>query len=284
MALPTPVVDLGSLTKPADTLIKKISNAIGGVFAPYQIKRLAKAEAEAQLLKAQGDVRVTDLQRRAVRRWIAEEGHRQNNIEGITAKALPRLTEDADAGLVEDDWFVNFFDKSRIVSDEQMQDLWARVLSGEANAPGSFSRRTVNALADLDRADAELFTDLAGFVWHSGGRPIPLVFDSEATIYTSRRIHFASLSHLEDVGLVKFNNLTGFIVQGIGKKCQLYYYGRGLVLEMPKDENNPLEVGSVLLTKVGWELMQVCEGRRVDGFWEYVSDRWRQYLPSSRAE
>ena len=233
MALPRPVVDLGSLTKPADTLVKKISNAIGGIFAPYQLKRLAKAEADAQLLKAQGDVRVTDLQRRAVRRWIEEEGHRQNNIEGITARALPRLTEDADAGLVEDDWVVNFFDKSRIVSDEQMQDLWARVLSGEANAPGSFSKRTVHALAGLDRSDAQLFTDLAGFLWHSDGRPIPLVFDVEATIYTSRRINFASLSHLEDVGLVKFNNLTGFFVQGIGKECQLHYYGRGLMLEMP---------------------------------------------------
>lgn len=83
---------------------------------------------------------------------------------------------------------------------------------------------------------------------------------------------------------MKFNNLTGFKLQGIGKKCQLYYYGRGLMLEMPKAENNPLDVGSVLLTQVGWELTQVCEGRRVDGFWEYVIDRWRPYLPSSGAE
>ena len=186
--------------------------------------------------------------------------------------------------MVEDDWLVNFFDKSRIVSDDQMQDLWARVLSGEANAPGSFSKRTVNTLADLDRSDAELFTDLAGFIWHRDGMPIPLVFDVEATIYTSRRITFASLSHLEDIGLVKFNDITGFSLQGIRKKCQLYYYGRGLMLEMPKAENNPLNVGRVLLTKVGWDLIQVCEGRRVDRFWEYVIDQWRPYLPSSGAE
>jgi hypothetical protein len=41
------VVSLGDIAKPADTLIKKVSKAIGGVFAPYQIKRIAKAEAEA---------------------------------------------------------------------------------------------------------------------------------------------------------------------------------------------------------------------------------------------
>ena len=56
------------------------------------------------------------------------------------------------------------------------------------------------------------------------------------------------------------------------------------MLEMPKDENNSLDVGRVLLTKVGWELTQVCDGQRVDGFWEYVIDRWRPYRPSSGAE
>ena len=43
------IVNFGKLSKPADTLIKKVSGAIGGVFEPWQIKRIAKAEAEANL-------------------------------------------------------------------------------------------------------------------------------------------------------------------------------------------------------------------------------------------
>jgi hypothetical protein len=34
-------VNLGELSKPADTLIKKVSSAVGGVFEPWQIKRVA---------------------------------------------------------------------------------------------------------------------------------------------------------------------------------------------------------------------------------------------------
>ena len=45
------LINLGDLLKPADTLIKKVSNAVGGFFAPWQIKRVAKAEAEAALMK-----------------------------------------------------------------------------------------------------------------------------------------------------------------------------------------------------------------------------------------
>lgn len=44
------IVNLGDLGKPADTLVKKISNAVGGIFAPYQVRRLAKAEAEAAVI------------------------------------------------------------------------------------------------------------------------------------------------------------------------------------------------------------------------------------------
>ena len=39
------IINLGGLSKPATVLIEKISDAVGGVFKPYQIKRIAKAEA-----------------------------------------------------------------------------------------------------------------------------------------------------------------------------------------------------------------------------------------------
>ncbi len=138
------LINLGKLTKPADTLVKKVSNAVGGLFASPQIKRIAKAEAEAALIKAQSEIAITDLHRRAVHRWIEEEATQQKNMEDITAKALPQLNANANPDSIEDDWLVNFFDKSRIVSDDEMQGLWSRVLAGEANAPGTYSRRTVN--------------------------------------------------------------------------------------------------------------------------------------------
>ena len=98
------LVNLGDISKPADTLIKKVSKAVGGVFAPYQIKRIAKAEAEAAIIKAQTGIQITDLHRRAMHRFIEEEAQRQKNIEDITAKALPQLTEGAKPDAMEDDW------------------------------------------------------------------------------------------------------------------------------------------------------------------------------------
>ena len=58
------LINLGNLSKPADTLIKKVSDAVGGLFAPYQVKRMAKAEAEAAMIKEQSKTEITDLHRR----------------------------------------------------------------------------------------------------------------------------------------------------------------------------------------------------------------------------
>ena len=90
------LIDLGKLSKPADTLIKKVSNAVGGLFAPYQVERMAKAEAKAAVIRAQSEIEITGLRRRAVHRWIEEEAQRQKNMEEITAKAFASVGRKGD--------------------------------------------------------------------------------------------------------------------------------------------------------------------------------------------
>ena len=104
------LLNLGKASKPANTLIKKISNAAGVLFEPRQIRRVAKAKAEAARIEAQSEIEITDLHRRATRRWIEEEAQRQKNMEDIAAKALPQLDENAKPDSIEDDWIVNFFE------------------------------------------------------------------------------------------------------------------------------------------------------------------------------
>jgi hypothetical protein len=147
------------------------------------------------------------------------------------------------------------------------------VLAGEANEPGSFSRRTVNLLADLDKGDAELFVRLCSFDWLIGTLS-PLVFEVNDAIYNRFNIDFSSLSHLESLGLVQFNNLTGFLRVQLPKSFAVSYYGRSVELTLPQDSSNQLDVGKVLLTKAGQELAPICGSKPVEGFFDFVYDRW----------
>src|SRR5216683_5007848 len=105
------IINIGDLTKPANTLIEKISDAIGGIFRPNQIVRVAEAEARADAIRMTAQIEATELQRRAMRRFVMEEAKKQNNIEAITAKALLGVGERASPENIEDDWIANFFDK-----------------------------------------------------------------------------------------------------------------------------------------------------------------------------
>ncbi len=218
-----------------------------------------------------------------MRRWVEEEAQHQKGMEDITAKALPQLNENANPDAIEDGWLVNFFDKSRIVSDDDMQNLWSRILAGEANAPGTYSKRTVNFLSDLDKAEADLFTRLCGFTWVIGNF-VPLVFDEEAEIYNRHGVNFSSLGHLDSIGLVRFGELTSMSRVKLPKKFSVAYYGRPLTLGMPLDADNRLDIGKVLFTRIGQELAPICGSGPVEGFWEYVQDQWKQYLPKPEAE
>jgi hypothetical protein len=265
---------LGDLSKPANTLIEKISDAIGGIFKPSQIRRVARAEADADMIHAATQIEITELQRRALHRFILEEARKQDNIESITSKALPEVSAEATPESVEDDWIVNFFDKCRLISDEQMQTLWARVLSGEANSPGQFSKRTVDLLASLDKADADAFTKLCSFAFFIGD-VVPLIYDVEAEIYKDHGINFTVLTHLDSIGLLRFDALAGFVRRGFAQKGFTHYYGQRVWIEFQQPANNTLDLGHVLLTKTGQQLAPICGSAARDGFVEYVREKWR---------
>jgi len=267
------LIKLDEFAKPATALIEKVSEAVGGIFKPHQIIRVAKAEAAAEQIHAEAQIQVTNLHRRAIYRFLEEEAKKQKNIESITEKALPHLLESSTPQDIEDDWITNFFDKSRIVSDSEMQQLWSRVLAGEANAPRSFSRKTVNLLSDLEKSDAELFTALCGFGW-TFGSVVPLVFDSQDEIYKHHEINFRTLSHLDSLGLIQFNDLSSFQRMELPKKVSVSYYGTSVALTLPNDEHNTLGIGKVLLTQAGEELAPVCGAKPVEGFFDFVCKRW----------
>lgn len=269
----TALVNIGELSKPATVLVEKISDAIGGIFKPWQIRRVAQAEAEAEKVKAISQIEISELQRRAIQRFVAEEGKKQNNIEEITAKALPQVEDNAQPQNIEDDWITNFFDKCRLISDDEMQTLWSKVLAGEANAPGTYTKRTVNLLGSLDKADAFLFQTLCGFGWFFGN-VVPIIYEVEDEIYTKHGINFNALKHLDEIGLLSFESLSGYSKIHLPKKIRFTYYGKPIDIEFENEKDNRLEIGHVLLSKTGQELAPICGAKPVPEFFDYVIEKW----------
>ena len=129
------------------------------------------------------------------------------NLAKIVRMAASQLHETAAPALIKDDWTANFKDKSRTCSDEEMSRLWATLLAGEANSPGSYSRKTVNVLADLDIHDAKLFSYLCHFQLMQYGydheRTIVIIDLETAWIYEEHGITKNGLAQLVGLGLIE---------------------------------------------------------------------------------
>jgi len=168
---------------------------------------------------------------------------------------------------MEDDWVVNVLEKCRIVSDARIQELWARILAGEANEPGSFSRKTVNLMSDLSKKDAELFEKLCCFVWDIDGKLYPLTLPPLSDVYTNQGITYETVQQLKDLGLLS-EMRAGFAVELGNKETVAEYFGRSM------------KVGRVLggnsqFTQAGLELYEICDPSPVEGFFNHIiCDKW----------
>ena len=282
-------ISLLGLDKVAVRFIEKVSDAAGVIYEPTRITRKAKAEAKAALIRADSQITVDDLQRRAATRVVWEETQRQANMEAIIEKSLPLLEQNSSPEGMDNDWVANFFDKCRLFSDEEVQQLWAFVLSGEANSPGTFSRQTVNILANLDEDHIKLFEALSNFTWYISDYPIPLVFDLSHTIYTKPTVdaeEIIGINHgiameLDNVGLVRYTDNVGLVrytdvVFNLIKSQEnmtASYWGQSYRLT-PPNVYSQLNVGNVLFTLAGAQLLALCTPKPVDGYCEYVLKEW----------
>ena len=145
-----------------------------------------------------------------------------------------------------------------------MQLLWGKILAGEANKPGTFSRRTLNTVATLERRDAELFTRFCGFVWRFEELR-PLVFGAQGHVLHRLGMSFDDLLSLTSLGLIHFDAGTGYRAtynsashQGgnlVGRYFDYY-------VEFEKTGGGPqiLDMGKALLTQTGKELYPIADG------------------------
>ena len=272
----------GDWAKPANTLIEKISNAIGTMFEPRHMKRVAEAEAVVDRIRTTAEIERAELLQRAAFRFLAEEMKRQENIESIIRTALPDVSERAKPEQIHDDWIANFFDECRLISDAQMQTLWARILAGEANSPGKFSKRTVGLLASMDKSDASTFSMLCRFACTIP--PLtPIIYGYTQEIYSQNGIDFAFLTHLESIGVIRLNldSTFMFMVDGLEQNTVADYFGRKIPLKFAGNDKmrkrNELATGQVMFTQAGEQLAGICGAKPLDGFFEFLKASWAGY-------
>ena len=152
------------------------------------------------------------------------------------------------------DWTARFFDCVQDVSSEDMQKIWAKILSGEVESPGRTSLRTLDTLRNMTKKDAETFGNLCDFVIRGD-----FVF-YEDSVKDVESLRYANLLHLQDCGLVNVvPNLTINLDWKDNGYIALLYQSDALMITRDQESTGNLQIPIILLTTAGKELYMIAQ-------------------------
>ena len=266
--------DLIGLSKPASKLIDAVRSGTGQLFEPQRIRRKAKAEADSLIILAHAKAEEKDIILRASERLAYQEIRRQKNIEAITKGGIEHLPDTVNDEKVDEDWMAYFLDFCQDVSNEQMRTLWAKILSGETAAPGSFSLRTLSAVRLITKGHAEIFTKFSAFAWEMDGQmfhfesPRTKELRDRAGVNTEKRLL------LDHIGLLNTDPQLGFVFKP-NSEYMLGYHNKLYILK-PKHPA-PVKTSINLFTDIGNELYPISGARQNVEYERSMVEYWKSH-------
>lgn len=182
---------------------------------------------------------------------IVKEYQRCKKVCDLAAEFL---SEDARPEDVDEDWINVFFDKVKLISSEQLQFLWCKILAEEMNKPGCISFSLLHAISMMGSTEAYSFCNLARFSFreYKGDSYHPLVFiSSDPEAYKDSGITYSVLRTLERLGLIYCNFPNEYIFD---KRKRLISGNH--VVDVLGDPNNGKRIlaGNVIFTEDGKQL------------------------------
>lgn len=249
------IKDLAGLSKPSCKLIETFQNGCSWFFKPAQIKRIASASSEASSIESTANFK--QQLKQVLLEDTIDASHsirakRQfDNVASIYAQASIELQmiENIDETPVSQDWSARFFDYSKDISDEEAQIVWAKILAGEIIKPGSFYKRTLSVLRDIEPFEARWFVNVCQFV----------ICDSAVSYYQCMDYYpYNQIQSLMDCGLLNSEH-CGININKDAKELNGKTHSIKLLDYQTSDKNITLEVFS--LTDAGMQLYKITQSQ-----------------------
>lgn len=255
---PSPVKISG---KPLKRLIELMASATGATARGIRLD--AKAKGDARLIDAQTSSDVADIQ-------AGIKEFREGNLCSIANKALP-IIEDVKNAAVDPDWMIQWLDKAQDVSDDDMQTLWAKILAGEANTKGKFSKWALHTVSMMSKDDAVNLARFASCQWNFGRDKQTIIYwmndEMRKTLQVNER-------QMELLGFVKFDSLANFTLDVKSRSGSASYFGEQIVMTV--SESLKLVIGNAYLTLLGEEIMSLCDAKPNQEYKKLCLSKWKE--------
>ena len=246
-------MEIIALLSNSPTAISVVSSVVGGLFTTIFLRRNTSV-AEFEKIKNGQFKEVADSLLKAGKMTYVEYYQASNFLE-VAKKADKYYSEihhDNNNANYDFDWFVRFYEAVGNISDEVMQDLWAKLLAGEVAEPSSFSLKTIDVLRNLSKQDAELFSLICSHSVMTRGQNFLPHYD---TYLEKHNIYYTDIMKLNEQGLI-FNDGTIGFSMSIGQNPNVLFWNNDLVMTIESSDDKDIEIHikTYPFTKAGQEL------------------------------
>lgn len=288
------------LVSPTVKLMDMVGGALGTLYEPrhkrkmidatvYEINSIGEVMrkyADLPVVYNQDGVAITSedfnrLMQRAGTRLVLQETVKQHNIESVVDNAYEILEKEevCSEEPVEQGWINRFFDSVADISDEDLQNLWGKVLAGEIKQPKSYSLRTLETLKNLSKHEASLFQKIAPFVLREGNNHFIV---SNNDILKKHDLNYHEILQLDECGLINSGiSVSLQISLSNTEESQIFNKCKMIVLKGLSSSVTKVSVGDYGLTRAGIEILSLIDFIPDDSIVEDVFDLIVKKSPSN---
>lgn len=197
-------------------------------------------------------------------RFLKQELRKQKNLEQIFEKAEKIIdneqpqSQEKSSNTLNEDWLSYYIENASKISDEQVQDLWAKILAGEIIKPKTFSKRTIDILLRLSSEEAQLFEKICGYIVEIDNTPVII---NEEPLNSANYFTYFDIMRLGEFGLINSSHTNRLSVSVSTTDKFAIVYGEDVIIGIPE---KPTDIAFQIfpLTISGIELFRITSLNR----------------------
>lgn len=242
---------------------------------------------EAPLLPIEKQMPVED---RSIKRERLATIRKQENIEAIMEKTFAFCASNSIDKRPDLDWFNHYITLAENVSNNTMQDLWAKILAGELSRAGSYSLKAIKIFRDMSIVDAKLLAKACSLaVKDQSKKNIRIIsgiyqqpgllnfFAKDRQVYIDLShfgLNYADILSLADNSLIYKQESESSMMEN-GETLNFYYNGSPLKLSCKKPN---IAIQFYKFTPIGTELANLISDKPNDDFFAILKQQLKHHF------
>lgn len=210
--------------------------------------------------------------------YIENLRHITNLIETATKSAKYIDPKKPNKIEMDNDFFWNTVEHAKTISNDEMQELIAKIIAGEYNQPGTYSMSTLHTLKMLGKEELNVFEKICSLIIGLDDIPQTIfqTIEQQASFMIESGIDFGTLQMLQNLGLFLPNSMSHNRQNTEGHHYRVVYFDENLIYESLNVNNHLIKVPAYYsLSKTGLEIKKHLNPKFNQKYFEWLQKNYR---------